>query len=115
MATRRRSRCLPRRRGPQSLTADQRAELDELRSLLDPGNLGRRPSADLEDRVVTAIAEQAGARPARPRERRLGVRLRWHWSRPVYAGARSHDAAVAAIAVILATSKSSPPPRQFPP
>ena len=96
----------------QSLTPAQRAELDELRSLLGSPATWAEPSADLEDRVVTAIAEQAGARAARPRERRLGLRLRWHWPRPVYAGLAA-VAAVAAIAVVLATSKSSPPPQQF--
>jgi len=96
----------------QSLTADQRAELDELRSLLGSPATWAEPSAELEDRVVTTIAEQAGARPPRPRERRRGVRLRWHWSRPVYGGLAAATA-VAAIAVVLATSKSSPPPQQF--
>src|SRR4029077_21137888 len=39
---------------PQSLTADQRAELDELRSLLGSPAAWAEPSADLEDRLVTA-------------------------------------------------------------
>lgn len=100
----------------QSLTADERAELDELRSLLASPVAWAEPSADLEDRVVTAIAENATAPPARPRERRLRVRLqrRRRWSRPSYAlGGLAAAAAVAAVAVVLATNNNSPPTQQF--
>jgi hypothetical protein len=98
----------------QSLTADERAELDELRGVLGSPAAWAEPRADLEDRVVTAIAEQAAARPARPRERRLPARLRQRWSRPAYAlGGLAAAAAVAAIAVVLATNTGSPRPRQF--
>jgi hypothetical protein len=98
----------------QSLTAHERAELDELRGLLASPAAWAEPSADLEDRVVSAIAEQAATRRARPRERRLPLRLRWRWSRPAYAlGGLAAAAAVAAIAVVLATNNSSPPPQQF--
>src|SRR5262245_58679910 len=99
----------------QSLTAEERAELDELRSLLETPAAWAEPSAGLEDRVVITIAEQAAARPARPRDRRLAHRLRWRWrwSRPTLAvGALAAAAAAAAIAV-LATNNGSPPPERF--
>ena len=100
----------------QALTAHERAELDDLRSALGSAAVWAQPSADLEDRVVTAVAEQAAARPARSRERRLPLRhhLRWRWSRPAYVlGGLAAAATVAAIAVGLAPSNSSPPPRHF--
>jgi hypothetical protein len=98
----------------ESLTAHERAELDELRTLLASPAAWAEPSADLEDRVVTAIAKEAATRPARPRERRQPLRRRWRWSRPAYAlGGLAAAAVVAAIAVVLATNNSSPPPKQF--
>jgi hypothetical protein len=100
----------------RSLAADERAELDELRSLLGSPATWAEPSEDLEDRVVTAIAEQPAARPARLRKRRLPARPAWRWrrSRPAYAfGGLAAVAAVAAIAVVLATNESSQPTQQF--
>jgi hypothetical protein len=100
----------------RQLTADERAELDELRGVLGSPAAWAEPSADLEDRVVAAIAEQAAARPAEPRERRQALRLRerWRWSRPAYAlGGLAAAAAAAVIAVALAVNNSSPPSQQF--
>jgi hypothetical protein len=100
----------------RQLTADERAELDELRGLLGSPAAWAEPNADLEDRVVAAITEQAAVRPAKPRERRqpLGLRKRWRWSRPSYAlGGLAAAAAAAAIAVVFAINNSSPPPQQF--
>jgi len=100
----------------QSLSAGERAELDELRSLLGSPAAWAQPSAHLEDRVVTAIAQEAAARPASPRARGLPLRLRWgwRWSQPAYAfGGLAAAAAIAVIAVVLATSNSSPPPEQL--
>jgi hypothetical protein len=61
----------------ESLTPDERAELDELRVLLEAEETWAEPPAELEDRVVAAIADAAGtapagsarqaSRPARPR------------------------------------------------
>jgi hypothetical protein len=101
-----------------SLTAGERAELDELRGLLGSSATWAAASADLEDRVVRAIAEEAAVRPTTPRERRephpSGVRRRWRWSRPAYAlGGLATAAAVAALAVILADGSTSPRPRQL--
>src|SRR2546423_2285195 len=100
----------------QSLSSDQRAELDELRGLLGSTAAGAEPSADLEDRVVPAIAQEAAARPASPRVRRLPLRPRghWRWPRPAFAlGGLAAAAAAAAIAIVLATGNSSSPPQQL--
>src|SRR5436190_11683420 len=105
----------------RSLSADERAELDELRGLLGSTAAWAEPSADLEDRVVTAIAQEAAARPARPHLRRaplLRPRWRWRWrwrlSRAAFAfGGLAAAAAVAVIAIVLATSNSSSPPQQL--
>jgi uncharacterized RDD family membrane protein YckC len=50
----------------ESLTSDERAELDELRALLEAEETWAEPPAELEDRVVAAIADAAGAAPASP-------------------------------------------------
>jgi hypothetical protein len=100
----------------RQLTADERAELDELRGVLGSAAAWAEPSAGLEDRVVAAIAEQAAARPAESRERRQPLRLRerWRWSRPAYAlGGLAAAAVAAVIAVALAVNNSSPPSQQF--
>jgi hypothetical protein len=52
----------------ESLTADERAELDELRVLLEAEETWAEPPADLEDRVVAAIADAAGTAPAGAQE-----------------------------------------------
>jgi hypothetical protein len=101
----------------RSLSADERAELDELRGLLGSTAAWAEPSVDLEDRVITAIAQEAAARPASPRVRRAALlRPRWRWrlSRPAFAfGGLAAAAAAAVIAIVLATSNSSSPPQQL--
>ena len=59
----------------ESLTPDERSELDELRVLLEAEEMWAEPPAELEDRVVAAIADAAGtsaaavqAEPPRPRQ-----------------------------------------------
>src|SRR6266513_1073499 len=97
----------------RSLSADERAELDALRGLLESPAAWAEPSADLEDRVVTAIAQEAAARPASPHVRRaplLRPRWRWRLSRPAFAFG---GLAAAVIAIVLATSNSSSPPQQL--
>jgi hypothetical protein len=44
----------------ESLTPDERSELDELRVLLEAEEIWAEPPAELEDRVVAAIADAAG-------------------------------------------------------
>jgi len=43
----------------ESLTSEERAELDELRGLLEADEMWAQPPAELEDRVVAAIADAA--------------------------------------------------------
>jgi hypothetical protein len=64
----------------ESLTPDERAELDELRVLLEAEETWAEPPAELEDRVVAAIADAAGTAPAgsalqasRPAQRRFAT------------------------------------------
>jgi hypothetical protein len=52
----------------ESLSARDRAELDELREALGEFAMWVEPDPGLEDRIVAAIAEEARARPARPAE-----------------------------------------------
>jgi Anti-sigma-K factor rskA len=47
----------------ESLTPDERAELDELRTLLEADEMWAEPPAELEDRVVAAVADAAGTSP----------------------------------------------------
>jgi len=102
----------------QSLAPQERAELDELRTLLGSPAAWAEPEPGLEHRVVAAIAVEAAARPAdRPERRapwRAASRLRLHWPRPAYAaGGLAAAAAAAAIAIGLATSGGSPAPERF--
>lgn len=48
----------------ESLTSEERAELDELRGLLEADEMWAQPPAELEDRVVAAIADAAGTAEA---------------------------------------------------
>jgi hypothetical protein len=59
----------------ESLSAEERAELDELRDLLRAPSAWTEPAPDLEDRVVAAISEQADAPPAAARRRWRVLRL----------------------------------------
>jgi hypothetical protein len=61
----------------ESLSAEERAELDRLRDLLRSPSAWSEPAPDLEDRVVGTISEQAAGRPARLGLRR-GFRLPRH-------------------------------------
>lgn len=58
----------------ESLSAEERAELDELRDLLRSPSTWTEPAPDLEDRVVSAISAQAGA-PSRGARLRRMLRL----------------------------------------
>jgi anti-sigma-K factor RskA len=62
----------------ESLTPDERTELDELRVLLEAEEMWAEPPAELEDRVVAAIADAAGtsaasAQPERSRPRQFAT------------------------------------------
>jgi hypothetical protein len=108
----------------ESLTARERAELDEVRALLDAPAIWEQPDPALEERVVAAITEEAQARPVSARTRRpvfdrrsvlrrplqavAGVAARIP-RRPRYAIAAA--AATAAVAVVIAVAANNPAPR----
>jgi len=101
-----------------ALSAAERAELDELRGLLGSPATWAEPSAVLEDRVVDAIAAEAGTQPAPDRERSqpLRERRRWRPALPAYAlGGLAAAAAAAVIAIVVAggNGTSSKPPEQL--
>jgi Anti-sigma-K factor rskA, C-terminal len=95
-----------------SLSAEERAELDELRGLLSAPATWEQPDPGLEDRVVAAITEEAGAPPAGAPARQPVFRRRPIFRRPAYAFSGLAAAVAAAVAIALAVS-SSPAPKQF--
>jgi Anti-sigma-K factor rskA, C-terminal len=103
-----------------SLTPQERAELDELRALLDAPAAWEEPDPALEDRVVAAIAqESARARatetaPATAAASPKPVRLRWRLRTPALAfGGLAAAAAAIAVALVIALGGSSTKPLQF--
>jgi Anti-sigma-K factor rskA len=106
-----------------ALSPQERAELDELRGLLATPATWEEPDAALEDRIVSAIAdearrarpvESAPAAPAEPEaQRRRG--FRWPFRRPAlaFAGGLATAAAAIVVAIVLAVGNSSPAPLQF--
>jgi hypothetical protein len=104
----------------ESLTPQERAELDELRTLLKAPAAWEEPDPALEERVVAAIAEEAACGPAAEGERISAeaaakpARARWRLRRPVFAFSGLAAAAAAiAVALVLALSSSSPAPLRF--
>jgi anti-sigma-K factor RskA len=95
------------------LTAHERSELDELRGLLSAPATWEQPDPGLEDRVVTAIADEAQARPSSARVRRRMFLRRPLFRRPAYAIAGFAAAAAAVVAIALALSNSARAPTQF--
>jgi Anti-sigma-K factor rskA len=95
-----------------SLTAQERAELDEVRALLEAPAAWEEPDPGLEERVVAAIAAEAGA-VAGPKAVNQ-VRTRWRLRRPVLAfGGLATAAATIAVALVLALGSSSSAPLRF--
>jgi len=106
-----------------SLTPQERAELDELRGLLETPATWAEPDAALEDRIVSAIAEEA--RAGRPVERAPAAaspepgaprrpKFRWPFRRPALVlGGLATAAAAIAVAIVLAVGSSSPAPLRF--
>lgn len=103
-----------------SLTAAERAELDEVRALLEAEDTWAEPPAELEDRVVAAIAQAAGTAsaaaarpapaPAPPAARATKKPSRESWvtqfmSRPAYFFS-AIGALVAVIALVTAVANS---------
>jgi Anti-sigma-K factor rskA len=111
-----------------ALTPQERAELDELRMLLDEPAAWEEPDAGLEDRVVAAVVDEAqraragdaaadtatageatGTKPRRP------FWSRWHVRRPALAfgGLATAAAAIAVALVIALGSGGGAKPLQF--
>jgi hypothetical protein len=112
----------------ESLTARERAELDEVRALLEDPALWAQPDPALEERVLASIAEEAQARPASARVGRPAFRRRLVPRRPLqaiagvaariprrprYAIAGAAAAAVAVLIVALAANNPAPRAQQF--
>jgi hypothetical protein len=108
----------------ESLTARERAELDEVRALLDGPAVWAQPDPALEERVVAAIAEEAQARLATAPVRRPAFDRRLVPRRPLQAIARiaaqiprrpryaiSAAVAAAAAALIVAVAANNPAQR----
>jgi hypothetical protein len=103
-----------------SLTPRERAELGELRALLEAPAAWEEPDVGLEDRVVAAIAAEAARAPAAqggavvaPASAKPS-RARWRLRRPVLAfGGLATAAAAIAVALVLALGGGSPAPLQF--
>ena len=116
-----------------SLTPQERAELDELRTLLETPATWEEPDPALEDRIVSAIADEArrerGAQTApeapsetapapptaaKPKTRRV-LGISWPLHRPALAfGGLATAAAAIVVAIVLAVSGGgSPAPLQF--
>jgi hypothetical protein len=98
-----------------SLAPAERAELDELRALLQTPAAWEQPDPGLEDRIVAAISDEAQAGRASARVRREPRWRRFALRRPRYAlaGFAATAAAVAALIVALTVGGTSPAPTQF--
>lgn len=100
----------------ESLTPQERAELDELRALLEAPAAWEEPDPALEERVVAAIAQEAARAPAAesPPASPKPARARWRLRRPVFAlGGLAAAAAAIAVALVIALGGSSTKPLQF--
>jgi hypothetical protein len=97
----------------ESLTAHERAELDELRDLLGTSAIWEQPDPALENRVVAAISEEARARPANAPARRPVLRRRPIFRRPAYAFPALAAGLAAVVAIALTVGNSAPAPTQF--
>ncbi len=98
----------------EALSAADRAELDELRALLESAATWDEPDPGLEQRIVSTIADAAGSGPGpapRPLARRsVGGRFR----RPaVVFGSLAAAAAVIAVILVVALTGSGPAQLRF--
>ena len=102
-----------------ALTPRERAELDELRTLLESPATWEEPDAGLEDLVVSAIAAEAqrapAADPAPPKPKKAPIWTRWRSRRPAIAfgGFATAAAAIAVALVIALGSGGGTQPLQF--
>ena len=102
-----------------ALTPRERAELDELRTLLESPATWEEPDAGLVDLVVSAIAAEAqrapAADPAPPKPKKAPIWTRWRPRRPALAfgGLATAAAAIAVALVIAIGSGGGTQPLQF--
>jgi hypothetical protein len=96
-----------------SLSAQERAELDELDALLKSPATWAEPDESLEERVVAAIADEARVRPTAARGRPTSWLARLRVRRPVYALAGLAAVAAAVIVAVVALNNTSTKPEQF--
>jgi hypothetical protein len=96
-----------------SLTPAERAELDEVRTLLAADEIWSEPPPELEDRIVAAIADEGRPAPATTERSTThwwsGLKLR----RPVYGFAAAVAVAVVAVVVAIAANNNSPSQLRF--
>ena len=100
-----------------ALTPQDRAELDELRTLLESPATWEEPDPGLEDRVVNAIAgeaQHATAAEAAPEKPKAPSWARWRPRRPALAfGGLATAAAAIAVALVIALGSNTAKPLQF--
>ena len=93
-----------------SLSAQERAELDTLRIDLGGDAVWTDPDPALEDRVVAAITDAAAVAPGRPRR---ASRPRWTLRWPMVAVGSLAAAAAAAVVVAIAVNGGGPAPQRL--
>jgi hypothetical protein len=109
-----------------SLAPQERAELDELRALLETPATWEEPDAALEDRIVNAIADearrvrpvetapQAPQAPPAPAPPAKSRGFRWPFRRPTFVlGGFATAAAAIIVAIVIAVGGSSSSPLQY--
>jgi Anti-sigma-K factor rskA len=105
-----------------ALTPQERAELDELRTLLESPATWEEPPAGLEDLVVSAVAEEAqratavDAAPEKPKKKpkTQSIWSRWRPRRPAVAfGGAATAAAAIAVALVIALGSNGAKPLEF--
>jgi hypothetical protein len=101
-----------------ALTPQERAELDELRTLLESPATWEEPDSGLEDLVVSAIAAEAqratAVEPAPEKPKAQSIWSRWRPRRPTLAfGGLATAAAAIAVAVVIAVGSNTAQPLQF--
>jgi hypothetical protein len=92
----------------ESLSAQERAQLDDLLAALHAPATWAQPDPALEDRVVGAIVEEARTRPAARPARRPALRTRLSRRRRIYVLAGVAAAAAAAIVVAVGFRTTAP-------
>jgi hypothetical protein len=99
-----------------ALTPPERAELDELRTLLESPAAWEEPDPALEDRVLNAVAHEVRRTSAAEgaKEPRTRIWSRWRPRRPALAlGGLASAAAAIAVALVIALSGNSAQPLRF--